>query len=107
MCDLCLLFAPVEKKPRVSGVLDDCLSSETPEEALEQLLSLTACDVNSLFRERERSLYVLGEVWRKWRERGQVCEVIVRVFVELVTSGGGEFGEGERDFALQLAEHGW
>ena len=54
----------------------------------------------------ERSLGVLRELWRKWRGRGDVCTVIVRVFVELVTSGGGESGEDERDFALQLAEHG-
>ena len=97
----------VEKKPRVSTLLDDCLASETPEEVLEQLLSLTAYDVRSLLCvSSERSLTVLNELWRRWRERGDVCAVIVRVFVELVTSGGGEFGEGERDFALQLAEHG-
>lgn len=99
----------VEKKPRVSTLLDDCLASETPEEALEQLLSVTVSDVVSLCLLAERSLSVLHDLWRRWRERGDVCAVIVRVFVELVTSGSGEWGEVRgrvREFALQLAEHG-
>ena len=86
--------------------MDECLSSETPEEVLEQLLSIAGPDVRQLRLVSERSLGVLRELWRKWRGRGDVCTVIVRVFVELVTSGGGESGEDERDFALQLAEHG-
>ena len=90
----------------MSTLLDDCLSSETPEEALEQLLSITSADMRSLQPLAERGLGVLCELWRRWREREDVCMVIVRVFVELVTSGGGECGEGERDFALQLPLHG-
>lgn len=98
----------VEKKVRVSSVLEDCLSAETPEEALEQLLSITASGISSLSSVAERSLGVLCELWRRWREKGDVCSVIVRVFVDLVTSGSGEW-EGVRDsvreFATQLSEH--
>ena len=123
MHDLCTLHVvvirpltpPVAKKPRLSGLLDDTLSSETPEEALEHLLAITASDLTQLSLVGERGLGVLCEVWRRWRGRGDVCTVVVRVFVELlaaVTAGGGGEGAGEewgdrvRDFALQLAEHG-
>ena len=100
------LTPPAEKKPRVSSILEDCITSETPEEVLEQLLSITTGDVGGLRQDGERCLGVLRELWRKWKGRGDVCTVIVRVFVELVTSGGGEPGEEERDFVLQLADHG-
>lgn len=93
----------------MSTILDNCLASETPEEVLEQLLSFTDADVNGLSLLAERSLGVLRELWRRWRERGDVCGVIVRVFVELVTSGSGEWEEvrgGVREFVLQLPDHG-
>ena len=99
----------VKKKPRVTALLDDCLAAETPEEVLEQLLSITESDINSFCSLAEQSLSVLRELWRRWREKGDVCAVIVRVFVELVTSGSEEWEEvmvGVREFVLLLAEHG-
>lgn len=107
--DVSPLNPTVEKKPRVSTILDNCLGSETPEEVLEQLLSFTDADINGLSLLAERSLGVLRELWRRWREKGDVCGVIVRVFVELVTSGSGEWEEvrgGLREFVLQIPDHG-
>ena len=92
----------------MSSVLEDCLTAETPEEALEQLLSITTSGIASLSSLAERSLGVLCELWRRWREKGDVCSVIVRVFVELVTSGSREWEEvrdSVREFAVQLSEH--
>lgn len=96
----------------MSTLLDDCLASETPEEALEHLLSITTTsDIASMCLVTEQSLHVLCELWRRWQGRGDVCMVIVRVFVELVvaTSGGSaaeEWRDNVREFAQQLVEHG-
>lgn len=92
----------------MSTILDNCLASETPEEVLEQLLSFTDADISSLALLAERTLGVLRELWRRWREKGDVCAVIVRVFVELVTSGSEEWEDvrgGVREFVLQLSDH--
>ena len=97
----------------MSTVLDDCLSAETAEAVLEQLLAITDTDLASVWQLAcGRSLGVLRELWRRWREEGEVCAVVVRVFVQLVTSGSGASGEwgemreGVREFSLSLAKHG-